>query len=493
MSLTTKAPLGWGGGTLGDWSVFPRNKAPGHVVEDTMRTRLLALIAASEAGPARELELWLQAAGDQRVQSVASWFAAWAFQRPLFLQGCLLGYEVPGHDVLHFVREVGADAGPPVSVEFGHVKAQHGESIVVRYDFQGLEPVVFSRCPRLPAEGWPMPTELPPMPDAWRQEAPDFAFALAKTPAAHELLVQWGPARLDVGLDRTKRAALGACHPSGAGTLSGAGPPATSSVSRAAASAPTTTGSASQTAPGAAVSAPTGLRAADPTKPSPTSSSSPSARTTSAPSGPTSSPSGAAGGFPNPPARDAELEEDGPAEDAGSPDDEGPPDDYDGSSNYTGGGGAGGGDASIGEQMEDALADLGVNVDNAGPPDARTTYIPIAVVLCVLCHHKERLKLADVVERFKAGCVECKRDPSALTVLEEENGGTKPLVHYLRAAGVALPPPPTAAAAAPAPMGAGLGGAPPQPSAGAPAAAPASTTSEPRRRPSRKKAGAGEH
>ena len=406
--VTVRAPLGWRYAPQGDGSA---------VAQDSMVDRLLALIRASEGPPAAELALWLAPAGLERVMSVAAWFAAWAAQRPLFLQGHALGFTVPGHDLLAFVSSMQADLGPPTSVEFGHTKLPQGVSIVVRYTWPDLEPLVFSRCPRVAAEGWPMPTELPPMPDAWRQEEAGLPVSLPKGPDAHELLAQWGPGRLDIGLDRTKRGAAAAAQASSA--VAGSAP----------------------TAP-----------PADPTPASPT---------------PTSSPSpGPSGDGPSLGEQMNEAMADLTAYDEASSEPDAPPTD------------------------DEELAERPVDSEPPPPPKQGTLYVPIAVVLCVLCRHERRLKLAEVVEAYKAGCPECKKDPGALVVTEEENGSTTPLVHYLRAAGVFDPkvavkdtPPGPPERPSPA-ASAGSGGA------AAPAGAP---SAEPRRRPARKKAGAGEH
>jgi hypothetical protein len=404
--VTVRAPFGWR---------YPPQGEDSAVAADTMVDRLLALIRAGEGPASAELALWLAPAGLERVMSVASWLGAWAFQRPLFLHGVALGYDVPGADVLAFVASMQAELGPVLEIDVGHVKAPAGESIVMRYTWADVEPLVFARCPRVAAEGCSMPTELPPMPDAWRQEAADLAFNVAKAPATVALLSQWGPGRFDVGLDRTKRAA-GPTPPS---------PTETSSASAGKTSRPAPTGPAGPSAPAPAASPPSG------------------ATTT--------------GGTARPAAPGAVQDDD-----------------------------------SLGGQMQEAMdelaerpidrdTDLRVDhdaVEEVPPGGTSGVYVPIAVVLCVLCRHSERLKLADVVERFKGGCLECKKDPGALVVTEEENGTTTPLVHFLRAAGIFDPK-------VPIPAG-GPSGAPATPSGTATPASPSG--GEPKRRPSRKKA-----
>ncbi len=407
MSLTTKSPRSWAGmrALLKDVAAIdPVSMEPGREGE------------VDEAAARRELSLWLAPLGAERVQSVSAWLAAWCFQRPLYLQGVLMGYPFSGADVLDLMGGLVREDGQPTSIEFGFT-ADKPPRVVARYTWAGTEPCVWVRCPRIQAEGWPMATPKPPMPDAWMQGPPDLRALYP--PKDQEAIAQWSPGRLDVGLDHQRTAAP-----------------------------------------------------ADPSTPSPTGTSSASA-------GKTTSTAPTAPGGPAGPAAADKSHGTAPTAKAGAAGPAAPGDDPTSWPSHSIGLSDAQGRSTLDERPEDESLEGDYPGDHADAEDRAADarlFVPMATVQCVLCRERERLKLADVVERFKLGCPKCKKDPGAIVVLEEENGGTKPLVDYMRAAGVGLP---VAAPTAPAAGG-----------QAAPAATPASPTTkaEPRKRPSRKPA-----
>lgn len=127
-------------------------------IESTMRGWLLQTFNASD-DPAVELALWDAPVDDKG--NLSQWLAWWALHRPAFLAAKVAGYTIHGAEQIQAVNAITKDeaAGhPPLVTLLANVKGVRQDA--VRYEWHGLEPLMFLRAPWVSGLG---------APDLWKQ------------------------------------------------------------------------------------------------------------------------------------------------------------------------------------------------------------------------------------------------------------------------------------------------------------------------------------